>query len=1011
MKFAEKDTMGKRDFVRPQHKSTGDFLILAVMTVVLSFLLTACATKLAAPVAPAAKTSSVAHLKKGGLDLAETTDKLPALQYELLGRNKGWLAVDTRVFLSSDNGKHWDEVSAKVPEHYQLARVDFYDENQAWALYLGDPQAQTSFRFYATSDSGKSWNDLSETLNAKLTAKDLIADGEVFIHRLTAETGYLLIKKSTGVNFSAGLLLKTSDGGGSWEELNTPAGEDFVFSDENHGFMLNGPQLDSLYTTSDGGKNWALLPDLPVTDGADTYRVGLPEFHADGYGVFPLFAYQDETLLKTSIMQTNDYGQTWSLGAEDLTQSEQAPGSEAFYQLLPDGNLSIWNRIPSGGTAIAESGNQSKGRAQIIHLSAFGTDDAWGTFISGSCAVQLVLGEEQLQCDQEQLLGSTNDGGKTWQALPLPIEVSKSSKTVFTKSPEPKTALPIGELDGAQIKAVNPTVKVAVGQGFDQCEIPGNAALDAWNESSPYSVVNLYIGGSSRACSNKTLNYSKVSYLYNNGWTFIPTWVGPQAPCTDYRSRMSMDPAAAYQQGVDNANQAMAQMSALGLTDANGHGGVVYYDLEYYVGNSSCQTAVRSFFEGWNARLHQLGALSGAYGASCHYWTANQPPQNLSNLTSLNNRLDAVWIAKYLPTPYYYNPNVNVWGIASCFPDTLWANNQRLRQYTGGHNETWGGYTINIDSNVLQGPVAYPAIGDKLAPQTSLSFSGTPGLAGFYRSTGSVTLKAQDKQSGVKGTWYQLNGGAWTPFSAPFALTENREYIINYYSTDNAGNRESQKSTVIRIDNVPPNASVDLQGQLSGVASWFLSPVTLTVKATDNFSGVGISQMNINDGAWTDLPSTNTATITKNGANLKLGIRSRDKAGNFSAPLYNNLSIDTEPPVHPSSVDPHCQAINGLLQGLCNDVDFTWHGAYDTGSGLKLYQYYWGTDPNGTNPAMQQTAGNNAFNPDPVDDRSVRYLRMRVVDNLGKASQWKTVFILRFDSRYTNLLNLPLISN
>jgi hypothetical protein len=31
----------------------------------------------------------------------------------------------------------------------------------------------------------------------------------------------------------------------------------------------------------------------------------------------------------------------------------------------------------------------------------------------------------------------------------------------------------------------------------------------------------------------------------------------------------------------------------------------------------------------------------------------------------------------------------------------LWVNHQRLHQYKGDHNETWGGVTINIDSNFL----------------------------------------------------------------------------------------------------------------------------------------------------------------------------------------------------------------------------------------------------------------------------------------------------------------------
>ena len=37
--------------------------------------------------------------------------------------------------------------------------------------------------------------------------------------------------------------------------------------------------------------------------------------------------------------------------------------------------------------------------------------------------------------------------------------------------------------------------------------------------------------------------------------------------------------------------------------------------------------------------------------------------------------------------------------------DSLWANHQRVHQYKGGHKETWGGVTINIDSNYVDGPV------------------------------------------------------------------------------------------------------------------------------------------------------------------------------------------------------------------------------------------------------------------------------------------------------------------
>jgi len=203
---------------------------------------------------------------------------------------------------------------------------------------------------------------------------------------------------------------------------------------------------------------------------------------------------------------------------------------------------------------------------------------------------------------------------------------------------------------------------------------------------------------------------------------------------------------------------------------------------------------------------------------------------------------------------------------------------------------------------------------------------------------------------------------------------------------------------------------VQLQGQLSSVASWFISPITLTIQAADNFSGVAVSQMNFNGGVWTDLPAGNTATVSTNGADMTLGIRSKDKAGNYSEPIYNKVSIDTELPVNPNFVDPHCQGMNGVTQGFCNDPDFTWYGAYDSGSGLKLYEFYWGEDPNGTNPSLQQLANDNHFDPGPVNEGSVTYLRMRVQDNLEKWSTWQTLYTLRFASRFTNFLFLPAVN-
>ncbi len=84
---------------------------------------------------------------------------------------------------------------------------------------------------------------------------------------------------------------------------------------------------------------------------------------------------------------------------------------------------------------------------------------------------------------------------------------------------------------------------------FDKCDNPSLAEMSVWWPSSPYWVVNIYIGGIHRACVNLDLTPEWVRIVMNQGWALIPTWVGPQAPCSDLKYRFSYDLTEAYQQG------------------------------------------------------------------------------------------------------------------------------------------------------------------------------------------------------------------------------------------------------------------------------------------------------------------------------------------------------------------------------------------------------------------------------------------------------------------------------
>jgi hypothetical protein len=220
--------------------------------------------------------------------------------------------------------------------------------------------------------------------------------------------------------------------------------------------------------------------------------------------------------------------------------------------------------------------------------------------------------------------------------------------------------------------------------------------MDDWYKNSPYRVWNLYIGGVARGnCGTLTAGY--IATLAVQGWRFIPTWVGPQAACAGFARRMSLDPALAYTEGVAEANAAVERAAVLGLTFADKTGSVIYYDLEAYdIKNTPCRDAARAFIAGWSGQLRARGHLAGVYGATC--------TSALSDFATASQVPDVIWAAYWL-LPYQYRSNASVWNLP-CLSNTLWTTSQRLRQYSGGHNETWGATTLNIDSSVLDGVVA-----------------------------------------------------------------------------------------------------------------------------------------------------------------------------------------------------------------------------------------------------------------------------------------------------------------
>jgi peptidoglycan hydrolase-like protein with peptidoglycan-binding domain len=234
-----------------------------------------------------------------------------------------------------------------------------------------------------------------------------------------------------------------------------------------------------------------------------------------------------------------------------------------------------------------------------------------------------------------------------------------------------------------------------VGYGFDQCEAPSQSAMTTWLKYSPFRAVGIYMSGALRYCQAQTnLTPAWVQTQLATGWRLLPIHLGAQASCSTrdryQKDLISADPANNYgkarAQGRYEAGVATAAAQRLGIVASS----TIYYDLEAFsLSISSCRWSSLWFLHAWTRALHRAGYASGVYSSAASGIKALDDAR-----VTANNPItlpDQIWIADW---------NKKADANSTYIRSDGWAG-RRIHQYQGGHQETWGGVTINIDRNYL----------------------------------------------------------------------------------------------------------------------------------------------------------------------------------------------------------------------------------------------------------------------------------------------------------------------
>jgi photosystem II stability/assembly factor-like uncharacterized protein len=249
----------------------------------------------------------------------------------------GWITDrDGKIMGTADGGETWETIFSD--KNWSIRDLDFIDEMNGWTFFsYYSPSEETAYGIKKTVDGGQSWQTL-KTWDEQLRGMFVVNDSVLFIWgnviKKTVDGGRSWIdvtpsiddiditslwffnpdfgfvtQKSDSTNKN---LLKTTNGGISWDEVPKPGFYDIrnlQFINDSTGYFL--------------GYNEDYFPNLcKTTDTLNTWTIIIPVANLDSYFILDentIFGVREDTVLSSK-----DGGITWgnkqSIGIGNLSR-------------------------------------------------------------------------------------------------------------------------------------------------------------------------------------------------------------------------------------------------------------------------------------------------------------------------------------------------------------------------------------------------------------------------------------------------------------------------------------------------------------------------------------------------------------------------------------------------------------------------------------------------------------------------------------------------------------------
>ena len=624
------------------------------------------------------------------------------------------------------------------------------------------------------------------------------------------------VDANTGFVVAGSQVAKTINAGATWTPqalTGTLYGASFV--DANNGCVVGSSS--TIRYTATGGTTWltqtapwtgTTLYGAKFTDSNNGWIVGSSGRIAHTTNGGGLWSSQTSPFGTSSVygVCAVDANTAWAVGASGKIAHTTNGGDNWALQSSPTGALlySVWFVDANNGWAAGASGT-------ILHTINGGTD--WTVQMSSGNNLQGIFFTDASNGWAVGASGTilrTTNGGATWASVP-----SGTTRTIYGVCFANTTSGWVAGASGTILTHLRPAVTTASGIP-SWATAPVTFSLDATGSGTPFTTYYRLNGGAAAS-------YTGPVTVSAEGTTTLQFYStdslgGIEVPQTALiRIDATTPPLTAISgvtEGCYKANPATFTLSAV--------------DPGWGVANSFYRVDAGEVTTYAAAPV----TVSGPGAHSVDYWsvdnTGNVEPTNTVNFTisagppttsifgvpsgwatgTVTFSLDATGDAPPITSSYAFGEGLlNIYSGSVSFSTEGTTVVSYLSVDSAGQREATQTATIQIDST---------------PPATAIS--GLP-ASGVTLDPVTFSLSAIDTLAGVAQTYYTLDGGASTPYSAPVAVSAVATHTVTYWSTDAAGNIEGAHTAAFNI--VPEWAlKTPITGGNTWTSTYFINGLT-----------------------------------------------------------------------------------------------------------------------------------------------------------------------------------------